>query len=458
MAASNLFEYGAEFVGDLVGHHFLAVLGDGDQVGVGFVDHMAAVGVFVLCHRAHSICRPYAKVWNLALEQTNLYRPGRPTPNRNAQQTQLAEARKGSWLGEGSSSVQQVALLDFHQAMRNWWGGTHRRPTWRRRFMHESFCIRDVVVRKLNRKWATVAVPKLGPVKFRLSRPMPSEHGMGRVTLDRGGRWHVSFAAPQIPVERTATGAVVGLDRGVANTLSTSDGEHLGIPAPTGPERARRSRLQRRLARQRKGSNRRSDTKARLGKLTGRQADRRKDWVEQTSTWLVHTYDVVVFEDLKVRNMVRSAAGTVEEPGTNVAQKRGLNRSIHEASWSMLERRTSDKASASEGCQVLHVPAPGTSQTCSACGYRTPENRESQAVFRCVACAHAEHADINAAHNIRAARLVVLARGGADIGRANEPRTPNRLHHVAQPLRNPRPSGRGGCQPEVRDDGQVITP
>ncbi len=99
------------------------------------------------------------------------------------------------------------------------------------------------------------------------------------ICMDRQGRWHVSFSAPQTPVERTATGAVLGIDRGVANTLTTSDGEHLGIPTPTVSERAR---LQRKFARQRKGSNRRKDTKARLGKLTGSQADCRKDWVEQT--------------------------------------------------------------------------------------------------------------------------------------------------------------------------------
>ena len=81
--------------------------------------------------------------------------------------------------------MQQPALRDFHQGMRNWWGGSHRRPTWRRRFVHESFCVRDVVVRKLSRKWAMALVPKLGPVRFRLSRPMPDNHGMGRVTLDR---------------------------------------------------------------------------------------------------------------------------------------------------------------------------------------------------------------------------------------------------------------------------------
>ncbi len=130
--------------------------------------------------------------------------------------------------------------------------------------VHESFCIRDVVVGKFGAKWAGVLVPKLlvsklGPVRFPLSRPVLIGHGMGRVTLDRQGRWHVSFSVPQARVERTATGVVVGLDRGVANRLAMSDGEHLGI------------------------------TRVRLGELTGRHAGCRKDWVEQISMWLVRT-------------------------------------------------------------------------------------------------------------------------------------------------------------------------
>jgi hypothetical protein len=72
-------------------------------------------------------------VWNLALEQVNAWRPGRQRgPGSSERFRQLAEARRDSWLGEGSSSVQQQALRDFDQAMRNWWAGTHRRPRWRR--------------------------------------------------------------------------------------------------------------------------------------------------------------------------------------------------------------------------------------------------------------------------------------------------------------------------------------
>jgi putative transposase len=370
-------------------------------------------------------CADARFVWNLALEQFNMYDPKRgPTPNRVAQQKQLAEARKGTWLGEGSSSVQQVALADIEQAKKNWWAGTHGRPTWRVKGRHESFCVRDVTVRQLNRKWATVNVPKLGPVKFRLSRPLPDKYGMGRVSLDRSGRWHIAFAAPQPAVERTATGAVVGIDRGVKVTAATSDGAELHCPTPTRQERARRARLQRKLARQCKKSKRREVTRRAIAKLTARQADRRKDWVEKTSTELVREYDLIVFEDLRVRNMVRSAKGTVEHPGTNVAQKRGLNRSISEQGWTMLERRTTDKVEASDNCQMVKVPAHGTSQTCSACGHRDPASRTAQATFHCTNCGHAENADRNASKVIRAAGLAVLARGGVDSSRANEPRTP----------------------------------
>ena len=102
-------------------------------------------------------------------------------------------------LPRGSSSVQQQALRHFRQAFKNWWAGTHRRPTWRRRAVNDGFCIRDVRVRKLSRRRAAVVVPKHGDtraseIRFRLSRPLPAgKLGMARVTLDGKGRWHVSF-------------------------------------------------------------------------------------------------------------------------------------------------------------------------------------------------------------------------------------------------------------------------
>jgi IS605 OrfB family transposase len=364
-----------------------------------------------LCRRH---CRDTRFVKNLALEQFSLYdRRWGPTPGPAERMRQLADARKETWLGQGSSAVQQQALRDFDRALANWREGRARRPTWWKRGIHESFTVRDARVRRLDRRWASVLVPKTGWVRFRLSRPLPLplEYGMARVTLDRAGRWHVSFTAPQPTMLRSVSERKVGIDLGVVATVTTSDGEGLHVSALTPGESQRLRRLERRNARQRQGSNRRDRTKRSIARLHARQGDRRKDFVEKVSTRLVRENDLIALEDLKVKSMVRSARGTVEQPGVNVRQKAGLNRSIHEQGWAMLRQRIEDKA-ATCGVHVVAVPPAYTSQTCNACRHIEPENRESQAIFRCRACGHEANADINAANNILAAGLAVTARGG----------------------------------------------
>lgn len=120
---------------------------------------------------------------------------------------------------------------------------------------------------------------------------------------------------------------------------------------------------------------------------------------------------MVFVEDLNVRNMSRSAAGTLDEPGRNVRAKAGLNRSILDQGWGEFVRQLDYKLQW-RGGWLVKVPAHHTSQTCSECGHVSPDNRPAQAVFHCRACGHAEHADINAAQNIRARGHRVLACGG----------------------------------------------
>jgi len=367
-------------------------------------------------------CADARFVWNLALEQANYYRPGRPTPGSAERFRQLTEARKGTWLGEGSSSVQQQALRDFDQALRNWWAGTHCRPRWRKKGINEGFCVRDVSVVRLNRRWATIQVPKCGPVRFRLSRPLPAEYGMARITSDRAGRWHVSFSASQPVFKRTPTGAAVGLDAGVVATVTTSDGQMFHAPGLRPGETQRLRRLQRKLARQEKGSKRRTKTKTAIARLKTREADRRRDFIEQITTILVRDFDLIAVEDLAVKHMARSAKGTIAAPGVNVAAKRGLNRAIYAQGWSMLRRRLSEKA-ATCGVTVVAVNPAHTSQCCAVCGHTCVENRKNQAVFCCRACGHEANADVNAAVNILAAGLAVTARGGTSQKGPDEART-----------------------------------
>ena len=138
-------------------------------------------------------------------------------------------------------------------------------------------------------------------MKFRITRKWSEIEtaSSARVTLDRAGRWFVSFAAPPKPLERTSTAESVGLDLGIALSVSTSNGEMLSMPQLL--SKGERKRCQgRRLARQTKGSNRRKLTKQLLAKISAREKDRRKDWIEKTTTELVRDYDLIAIEDLKI--------------------------------------------------------------------------------------------------------------------------------------------------------------
>jgi len=228
-----------------------------------------------------------------------------------------------------------------------------------------------------------------------------------RIRRDRAGRWHVAFASIPGPVDGPGTGEVVGIDRGVKVTAALSTGEMLTVPGPVGREATRLLRLERKLARAKRGSNRRGEVRAAIARMKARDSDRRRDWVEKTTTDIARRFDVIRVEDLKIRNMMRSAKGTRDKPGKNVAAKAGLNRGIQRSGWGKLARRLEDKAPE----RVEKIPPAYTSQRCSACGHVDWKSRESQADFRCTACGYACNADVNAARNI-AAGHAVNARGG----------------------------------------------
>jgi putative transposase len=350
-------------------------------------------------------------VWNLAVEQHSHWRPGfAMAPGDVEQMRQLTEARaEFAWLRAGSVTVQQQALRDFAQAVRYFFAGTHGRPSWRKANRHEGFRqvgVRPEHIQRLNRRYGRIWVPKIGWVRFRWSRTVPSGVKSYRVTRDHASRWHVAFAMAPNPIPPPGNNQVVGVDRGVIVSAALSTAELLTVPGLRSGEQRRIHRLRRKLGRAARGSKRRGRVKCAVARLTARERDRRKDWVEKTSTDLARRFDVIRVEDLNIRGMTRSAQGSIEEQGRNVRQKAGLNRSILASGWGLLVARLEHKASG----RVERVRAAYTSLQCSDCGHVTSENRKSQAVFRCVACGFICHADVNAARNIAAGRAVT-ARG-----------------------------------------------
>ena len=379
----------------------------------------------MLGHCAHS-----RYVWNLALEQAKMWRAWQgPTPNAAQRMRQLAAARgEHPWLAEGSSVVQQGALRDFDRAMSGFFAGRAGYPRWRKTGIGDGFVIRDLRLQRLNRRWAAVLVPKIGWVKLRTHRGWSAlvDATSARVTY-RHRQWHVSFTTPPPAQVISTTGAVVGIDRGVANTLATSDGDLQHAPGFSAAEQARFVALQQRLSRQVKGSNRRARTIASLGRLHLRLGNRRTDWIEQITTHLARTYQVIALEDLNITGMTRKPAPRPDPstPGiflpNQARAKAALNRTILASCWGRFQTRLTTKTGPD---RVALVNPRNTSRTCHECGHTDAGNRESQAVFQCRECGHTAHADINAAKNILLLAISHPTGGQPGIGRNRGRRKP----------------------------------
>ena len=361
-------------------------------------------------------------VWNMAVEQHSHWHPGRKgAPGYLEQCRQLTQARaEHPWLAAGSQIVQQQALRDFAQAVAAFFDPRNpaRRPTWRKTGRDEGFRIVQIKpgdVRRLSRHAGQVRVPKIGWVRFRWSRAIPPGVKSYRITMDRAGRWHVSFTAVPRPIPAPDNGQAVGIDRGVVVSAALSTGELLHVPGLTVREKKRLLRLERRLAKAKRGSNGRKEVKHAIARLRARETDRRKDWAEKASTDIARRFDVIMVEDLRIMSMTRSAKGTPGNPGRNVRQKTGLNRGILRSGWGLLVRRLEEKAPG----RVEKVRPTYTSQRCSVCGHVDGMSRENQADFRCTVCGFAGHADVNAARNIAAGHAVTARGGFRDAGPVN---------------------------------------
>ncbi|GAA2412006.1 RNA-guided endonuclease TnpB family protein [Nonomuraea africana] len=235
----------------------------------------------------------------------------------------------------------------------------------------------------------------------RVHRHRPLQGTVKTITVKReGDRWFVVLSCDDVLAEPLpATGAAVGIDLGVASLATTSDGEQLANPRHLTASADRLTTAQQALARKKRGSQRRRKAVARVAALHAKVRRQRLDHTHKAALALVRDYDVVVHEDLRIANMTRSASGTLSEPGRNVAQKSGLNRSILDAGWGVFLTILAHKAE-SAGRKLIAVNPANTSRACARCGHCAKENRVTQAEFACTACGHVAHADVNAAINI----------------------------------------------------------
>jgi putative transposase len=246
-------------------------------------------------------------------------------------------------------------------------------------------------------RWAYARFQAVGRIKVNQHRAVK-----GRVkTLQlkrEHRRWYVLVVADVEVEALPATGRTVGIDLGVARFLTTSDGEVVSNPRFLTQAQATIVDLQRRKDRARRGSGNRKRLCRRVAREWRRVRNQRLDFHHKTTRALVDAFDALALEDLRIANMTRSAKGTVETPGHNVAQKAGLNRSILDAGWGQFTAILTAKA-ASAGRRVVFVNPACTSIDCHVCG--TPCTRPSRAVVICPGCGKHD-ADLNGARNIAA--------------------------------------------------------
>lgn len=275
---------------------------------------------------------------------------------------------------------------------------------------------------------ARVKLPKLGWVRYRKSRDIRFRDGNGswvkgsvkQATVSKEvGKWFISFAVV-FEIEQPAMKTLdVGIDLGVVHAVTISDGLFFDLDTEAiKAQELKIAKLQRQLslnASSRKKlakkklaepfdkhqpSRKRRKLLHRLQKAHQKIRHIRQDFHKKTAHTLAQEYGCVYAEDLRVRNMTKSAKGTIENPGKNVKQKSGLNRSILRTGFYDF-RRTLDWALQKEGGLLVTVAPQYTTQTCPHCGHCDSKNRPKQAVFDCVQCGYEENADVVGAINVK---------------------------------------------------------
>ena len=265
-------------------------------------------------------------------------------------------------------------------------------PRWRTIEIAESS---GSMVRKQDRGYV-VRIKGLPTLKLRKSMELPSSENLKGLMISRRGRrlWvNLTYRVEKeaLPLNSSS----VGIDMGVADRLSISTGERI--------ERRRKPNgrincAQQRLSRCRKGSRRWRQRRVVLANIQDRERIRNRNECHRITTDLIRRFGLIVLEDLAIRNMTASASGTIEQPGTNVAQKTGLNRAITEQTWGMIRQQLTYKAEWA-GRQLVVVDPRYTSQTCSGCGVVSGSQRRGKE-YKCASCGMLMDADVNAAVNI----------------------------------------------------------
>jgi putative transposase len=344
-------------------------------------------------------------VWNRTLAARHACwhaeRKGTSYAQTNAALTAMKKDPDLGFLSEVSSVPLQQTLRHQHKAFTAFFDKRARYPRFKSRrsrqsahYTRSAFRLKDGVL-----YLAKVATP----LKFVWTWPEVDVAALASkmviVSREPDGRWYVTFTVEAAaPEPMVATGHEVGIDLGVKDLAVTSDGDRIANPRHLERKARALARYQRRMARCRKGSANRRKAAAKVVRAHRKVRNARRDFLHRASTRLVRSADVIMVEDLAVKNMIKN---------------RRLAGAISACGWGEFRRQLEYKC-ARYGRDLIAVDRwYPSSKTCSACGYLLPELSLSTRRWTCPECRTRHDRDINAAKNILAAGRAVSACGAS---------------------------------------------
>ena len=314
------------------------------------------------------------------------------------------------WLSQAPSQILQQSLKDLEKAYKNFFKKNSDFPKFKNKNTKPSF--RYPQGFKVDEGNARIFMPKIGFVRYIKSRNIGLSEKMlaKNITIScKAGKWFASIQTEKeieqpIPVATSS----IGIDMGCVRFATLSDGIYVE-PCDFKKQEARLKKYQRRMSRKVKFSKNWKKEKAKVQKVSAKIANIRKDFIHKVTTEIAKNHALVIMEDLSVKKMTKSLAGSTATPVAKI-KKRNLNRSILGQGWYEFARQMEYKMAWAGGI-FLKVPAYYTSLTCPKedCGHVDKNNRKTQALFKCVACGYENNADLVAAINIEARGHRVLS-------------------------------------------------
>ena len=334
--------------------------------------------------------------------------------------TEWRNSTETTWLADVPVHPLQQKLKDLEWAYAHFFAQRADFPQFKKKGRRDSFRYPDPKQIKVDQTNSRLFLPKLGWLRYRNSR-----HVLGivkNVTVSQfGGKWLISIQTEREVEQAIPHGDAVGIDMGIARFATLSDGTFY---APLNSFKRHETALrkaQQALSRKTKFSNNWKQANVRVQKIHSRIGNARRDYLHKATTTISQNHAMVCIEDLRVRNMSKSAAGSTEKPGRHVRAKSGLNKSILDQGWFEFRRQLGYKM-AWQGGWLIAVLPQNTSRTCPCCGHVSAENRQTQSRFECVECGFEEHADVVGAINVlRAGHARMACGSNRDGGRKQEP-------------------------------------